>query len=219
MDKKRKIVKVLKNEIEKSLNTLREVEIKKRNIVERGDKIIELSREIISAVHVEDQRLSRSKMEELIKNLKEFNSLVKESKLLEWGYVTQVYQEALEAMLLFSIINEVDLYISRYIRKFPKLSVLLGISDLIGEIRRIVLRELMKGNLENAKIFTEIMLELFDSLQKTPLADSVAPGFRRKLDINRITLENTMSELTQEARKLELQKRMDRLLNALNMKG
>lgn len=214
MSEKKKITTFLTHRIDRALKELRKKEDEKRKITQLGDEIIKASREVVSFVHRKELVLADNKLMELRKKVKTFHQLAYNSKLTDWGYVTQVYQEFFEALALFSLISGDAKSMVKEINLVPSLSFLLGLSDLIGELRREIVSNLMEQKIEEAKELFEVMQEIYDSIQKTPLSDSVAPGLRRKIDVNRITLEASISDLYQEIRSLRLQKKLDELYEA-----
>ncbi len=123
--------------------------------------------------------------------------MVKKLRSVEKGlehYSMQAHQEYAEAMLLYSIING---------RSMPRINeigeteipYLLGMMDVVGELKREAFEEMRKGNLEEADRYYRTMLEIYDSTVHFRFASSLVPDFRRKQDVARIQIESTISEL------------------------
>lgn len=214
MSERKKILAFLSHRVNKALEELKNKEDEKRKITQLGDEIIKASREVVSSVHRRDLRSAGKELAKLKTMAKTFHQLTRNSKLADWGYAIQVYQEFFEALALFSLVSGDARDIVKEISLVPSLSFLLGLSDLIGELRREIISNLMEQKIEEAKDLLDVMQEIYDNIQKTPLPESIAPGLRRKIDINRITIEASISDLYQEIRSLRLQKKLDEFYKA-----
>ncbi|MGB9806048.1 MAG: hypothetical protein ACPLRT_04725 [Thermoproteota archaeon] len=214
MSERKKLLAFLSRRVDKALKELRKKEDEKRKITQLGDEIIKASREIVSSVHRRDLRFASKELVKLKAMAKAFHQLTYNSKLTDWGYVVQVYQEFFEALALFSLITGDSKSVVKEANLIPSLSFLLGLSDLIGELRREIISNLMEQKIEEAKDLLDAMQEIYNNLQKTPLPESIAPGLRRKIDVNRTTIEASISDLYQEIRSLRLQKKLDEFYKA-----
>lgn len=209
MSEREKVLTFLSRRVDRALKELKKKEDEKRKVTQLGDEIIKASREVVSSVHRKDLNFASKEIVKLKAMTKVFYQLTYNSKLTDWGYAVQVYQEFFEALALFSIITGDSKSIVKEINLIPSLSLLLGLSDLIGELRREIISNLMEQKIEEAKDLLDAMQEIYNNLQKTPLPESVAPGLRRKIDVNRTTIEASISDLYQEIRSLRLQKKLD----------
>ena len=209
MSEREKVLTFLSRRVDRALKELKKKEDEKRKVTQLGDEIIKASREVVSSVHRKDLKFASKEIVKLKAMTKVFHQLTCNSKLTDWGYAVQVYQEFFEALALFSIITGDSKSIVKEINLIPSLSLLLGLSDLIGELRREIISNLMEQKMEEAKDLLDAMQEIYNNLQKTPLPESVAPGLRRKIDVNRTTIEASISDLYQEIRSLRLQKKLD----------
>jgi len=209
LSEREKVLTFLSRRVDRALKELKKKEDEKRKVTQLGDEIIKASREVVSSVHRKDLKFASKEIVKLKAMTKVFHQLTCNSKLTDWGYAVQVYQEFFEALALFSIITGDSKSIVKEINLIPSLSLLLGLSDLIGELRREIISNLMEQKMEEAKDLLDAMQEIYNNLQKTPLPESVAPGLRRKIDVNRTTIEASISDLYQEIRSLRLQKKLD----------
>jgi len=71
---------------------------------------------------------------------------------------------------------------------------LLGVSDVVGELRRIALHYLKEGNVRDAEELIEIMEEIYEEINSVIFPDSLIP-LRKKADEARIMIEKTISEV------------------------
>ncbi|RDD53777.1 MAG: hypothetical protein BA066_02780 [Candidatus Korarchaeota archaeon NZ13-K] len=71
---------------------------------------------------------------------------------------------------------------------------LLGVSDAIGELRRIALECMREGNVEMAEGLVSLMEGIYERIGSASFPDSLIP-LRKKADEARILIERTLSEL------------------------
>jgi translin len=80
----------------------------------------------------------------------------------------------------------------------------LGLLDCIGELKRLTYDKIRCGNsIEAMKIF-DIMEKLYSTLYPLTIYDKIIKEMRRKIDVNRILIEDTRSAITEEIRRTEL---------------
>ena len=87
-------------------------------------------------------------------------------------------------------------------------SYILGIGDVVGEIRRIALDNIRKGNVENASDYLEHMETLYGFLMQFNYPSGLV-AVRRKQDIARGILEKTRGDVTMALRSHSLEKMLD----------
>ncbi|MDE1824659.1 MAG: hypothetical protein KGI00_00075 [Candidatus Micrarchaeota archaeon] len=161
------------------------------------DKAMQLSRELIrtagraiTLLHARDIKGANA----LFKKLEENRSqLRKVEKGFEY-HTLQAHQEYTEAMALRSIIT------SRRIPDAASLGeeaapYLLGIMDVVGELKREAFEAMRNNRLGDAKLYYSFMLDIYDSTLHMRFASSMLPDFRRKQDSARIQIEGTINEI------------------------
>ncbi len=167
---------------------------------ELHEKIFEISRririkasEFIAAFH-------RKQKKELpdadVKNLLE---VLKKDPQVLWhssGSILIALQEYVEAVALKEIIENNRL---PALGDIPPNAYLLGLADVVGELKRYFLERLIEGNFEEARRILERAKELFDFISSFHYPDAVVPGFRRKKDVAR-ALINSMLHIYAEAK-------------------
>ena len=179
------------------LGEINELTGKIAKMQERLDKVMELSREVVrlsgeamSAIHAKDSAKLRAKTKEL-------GAKMKSLKAVERGfeyYSQDAHQEYVELMMLDSILSSGRVPTSKELKEKP-IAYILGMMDVVGELKREALDELMKGNVEKAKSYYGFMKEIYDSTLHIRFANSLMPGFRRKQDTARIQIEGIAAEL------------------------
>ncbi len=113
--------------------------------------------------------------------------------------VIQAYQEMAEARIFYDIkINEhiptpdeIDIDYESYI---------LGLMDVVGELKRELLNALRKNCIDDAKKYFDFMEYIYDSTRSIRFAEAILPGFRKKQDVARIQIENAGSDILKHDR-------------------
>ena len=106
----------------------------------------------------------------------------------------QAYQEYAEAFIFFRIkqYDEIPIYSSVGI---DHESYLMGLMDVIGELKREILESLRENNADDAEEYFKHMCNIYDSTRSIRFAEAVLNGFRKKQDVARIQLESAGSEI------------------------
>jgi len=193
-------------ELEK-LNNLREESI----LLSR--KLLAICRaSIVKIRHLNDLLETEEKLREVIR---EVNSFLRRCAD-EIGYIDEsvrtplspVLQEAVEGISLSRILRGAPVPSHKELLVRPK-EYLLGIADAIGEIRRVVLQCLMEEDITKAQDLTNKMEEIYEALNSAVFPDSLVP-IRKKVDLARILVDKTLSELIMYKASLKLKKGGDR---------
>lgn len=90
-----------------------------------------------------------------------------------------------------------------------------GIAEAVGELRRYVLDQLRRGNVENCEVFLSSMDDIYAVLISVDFPDAITSGLRRSTDAARGILEKTRGDLTSAVVQLQLQRSMRELQEGL----
>ncbi len=131
-------------------------------------------------------------------------------ELVSTGLFSAALQEYSEANILLSLVTE-SKYVSPSEIGVPPDDYVLGLSDVIGECRRLALDSLRKGNFEIAEKNLKIMDEIYVETMGMDESYMQVSGLRRKSDVARKIIEATRGDITQEARRNALETQMERL--------
>jgi translin len=93
---------------------------------------------------------------------------------------------------------------------------LLGLADVVGELRRSVLDFLRKGDVKSAEKNLGTMELIYDELIVMDKALHAISRLRRKTDIARRIVESTRGDVTIEARRGVLERSLKKLERVLN---
>ena len=83
-----------------------------------------------------------------------------------------------------------------------------GLGEMVGELRRYVLDQLRRGNLDECEVFLQHMDDVYALLTTVDYPDAITLGLRRTTDTTRSILEKTRGDLTVAVSQAQLQQRM-----------
>lgn len=198
-------------EIESSLRKIDKIldQLGKRRewVLKNSRGILSLTKKAIVFTQYEEVEKAKKLIRKAEGKLKKLNERAKPDLL---KYLTPVEAEYVEAVCFMSIVGELK------IPRFEELSVqpaayLLGLLDCIGEIRRKILDELRKENIEKARSLFRVMEAIYTRIMPMTIYDNLVQGLRHKVDIARNLVEDTRSLLTEEIGRRELMKKLSDL--------
>lgn len=183
-------------------NTFSDIKKRLDKIDEDREKLITLSRQMvrncsiaIKSIHRQDDTQYQNKLKELKENHTELLALVNLNPIMFNKYLKTPEQEYVEAVSLYAIINDQEL-------KSPKeygvddVNYLLGLSDVVGELRRYVLDKLRRDQIEDLNDILEKMENIYDLLFSLDYPKSITQDLRRKTDVARGIIERTRGDLS-----------------------
>ena len=91
-----------------------------------------------------------------------------------------------------------------------------GLGEAVGELRRYVLDQLRRGNIESCETFLRYMDDIYALLTTIDFPDAITGGLRRTTDAARGVLEKTRGDLTIAVGQAQLQHVMLALQQALH---
>ena len=138
-------------------------------------------------------------------SLDELNALLAaHAELPQFGQVLVAFQEYAEARLLFYMKRSGKLASLKDVGT-SSTAYLLGMLDFVGEMRRMTLDALRKGNADEAENLLSTMEQVYEDLMALDRT-SILPNFRRKLDAARRILETTRGDVATDMRRVSLEK-------------
>ena len=152
--------------------------------------IIRESAQAITMLHNNNEKEASKKIEfahGMVKTLNKFDA--------EFAYNTkQAYQEYAEARIFFEI-KKKGVLPSYKIVGVDQESYLMGLMDVMGELKREILESLRENRVNEAEMYFDKMRTIFDGTRSIRFAEAVLNGFRRKQDVARIQIESAGSEI------------------------
>jgi translin len=132
------------------------------------------------------------------------NLLTDHSELPQFGQALVAFQEFAEAKLVYQMKKNGTLASQREVGT-SNTAYLLGMLDFIGEMRRMSLDELRRGNSDKAQHLLSAMEKTYEDLMALDRT-SILPNFRRKLDAARRIVEATRGDVATDLRRMSLEK-------------
>jgi translin len=199
-----KNVKSSLSKISKSLNNMQE---SREYLIKNTREVILLCSQSIISIHRSDIQTGRKKAEHAKKLLDEIR---RKSRTELYRYIVTAEQELVEAFAFISIVEKSDIPTAESLGVRGE-SYILGLLDCIGELKRLVYDSIRVGKANDARKFFEIMENLYLFLYPFAIYDKIINETRRKLDVNRILIEDARAAVTEEIRR-------SALIDAINKK-
>ena len=174
-------------------------------------KIVRLSGRAIKSIHREQYNEAELLIEDVSKLNNEIQSLLKvHPDIYHAGFVENAQTEYAEAAIIYHILTK------NRIPEPTELNVedsafLLGIGDVVGELRRIILDLIRKDKPYDGEKYLEIMDEIFSTIILFDFPDALSKGLRHKGDVARSLVERTRGDLTIAIGNARLDESMTRL--------
>jgi len=199
-----KNVKVSLNKIAKSLS---EVQDAREFLLKNTREVIILCSKSIMAVHSGDMKLAKN-------NLAQADALLKKYKKKATPdlvrYLITPEQEYVEAVSLIAIVDKKEIPSEKKLGVMPE-SYVLGLMDCVGELKRMVFDKIRIGDIDSASRIFEIMENLYLDLYQFSMYDKVLKEARRKIDVDRILVDDVRGAITEDKRRSELIKAINKL--------
>jgi len=138
--------------------------------------------------------------------------------MIYMGMVEAAFEEYAESQTLLRLVEE-ERFFSPEELGVPSVAYVLGLGDVIGELRRRALDMLRKGDVRTAEDCLQMMEKIYIELISMDDAYMLVPGLRRKGDVARHVIEATRGDITLEARRTSLERSIKRLEKTLKTQG
>ena len=177
----------------------------RENAQQNMRKATSLSKQSILLMHQKKYEKARKSIE----NAKEIISKLQDSSkeypnIIYSGMFSAALQEYAEANIFQGLIQEARFVTPDEIN-VPAVDYVLGLADVIGEYRRLVLDVLREGDAEKGEKCLQTMDEIYIELMAMDEAYMLVHGLRRKCDVARRIIETTRGDITQEVRRKSLE--------------
>ena len=192
------------NKIAKSLSDIQD---KREFLLKNSREIIILCSRSIIAVHKGELKTGKNNLKQAEILLKKYK---KKATIELRRYLVTPEQEFVEAASLISIVERKEIPSNKKLAVMPE-SYVLGLLDCIGELKRRVFDKIRTGDIDEALRVFEIMESLYLQLYTFSMYDKGIKEARRKIDVNRILVDDVRSAITEEKRRTELIKTLQEL--------
>jgi len=200
-------LKTVLKEIEKELQEKEKV----REDAQKGmRKATSLSKQAILLIHQNRLKEAGKLVEKAKQILSELNDLsTSHPSVIYGGMFSVALQEYAEANIFLTLVSE-----SRFVTpseiNVPSVDYVLGLADVIGELRRRTLDALREGNVSKGEECLQLMDEIYVELMAMDESYMLVAGLRRKCDVARKIIEVTRGDVTQEMRRSQLENYLKR---------
>jgi translin len=171
-------------------------------------KTMSLSKQAILLVHQKRLKEARKLIEKARRTISRVNNIsATHPSIIYSGLYSDAMQEYSEANIFLKLIQE-----SRFITPkeidAPSDDYVLGLADVIGELRRAALDALREGDTKKGEQHLQTMDQIYIELMAMDESYMLVSGLRRKCDVARKIIEITRGDVTQEIRRNELEKHL-----------
>lgn len=211
------------------MNNLDEIIDKIQLYIDDKDSIREVSlkhartsiihcRKAIQLLHQQQMQKAEDLIKKASATLAELYDVTKKHPdLAKAGFVENAAQEFVEAQCFYNILNQEDLPDPDEIQT-TYTAYLMGLCDLIGELRRKTLDLVLAGEQKDAYSYLVLMEDIYGAILRFDYPSSLIP-IKRKQDIARNLIEKTRGELAVASCEQRIEYRTDEfrgLLDTIN---
>lgn len=193
-------LKNVKPSLNKIAKTLGSTQDSREFLLKNTREVIVLCSRSIIAVHKGDIKTGKE-------NAKQAEALLKKYKKKASGdlrrYLITPEQEYVEAACLIAIVEKKQVPSDKKLGVMPE-SYVLGLLDCVGELKRMVFDKIRIGDIDEATRIFDVMENLYLNLYTFSMYDKVVKEARRKIDVNRILVDDVRSAITEEKRRSDL---------------
>jgi len=175
-----------------------------------------LSKQAIFQIHKANIERAEETLREVKRILEEVRQTAQDyPDLLYMGSVDSTFQEYAEANILLNLIKE-SRFVSFEELEVPMTSYVLGLADVIGELRRRALESLRKGETKKAEDCLKLMETIYEEIINLEEIQLLVSGLRRKCDTGRRIIEATRADVTIGSGRISLERQIEELKKTLD---
>ncbi len=200
-------LKNVKSSLDKISKSLAELQDNREFLLRNTREIVVLCSRSIISVHKGDLKNAK-------KNLKQADILLKKYKKKAESdlrrYLVTPEQEFVEAACLIAVVEKKEIPSDTKLKVMGE-SYVLGLLDCVGELKRMIFDKIRLGDIEEALRIFDVMENLYLHLYPFSMYDKVVKEARRKVDVDRILVDDARGAITEEKRRSELIKVLEKL--------
>lgn len=204
------------------LNRIREHALRRdelrQEIQSLSRKTTRMSKQAIFLAHRDKVKEAEEMLNEAKLNIDKINEMLRfHPELFYAGLADPAFEEYAEAQVFLKIIMGEEIPSHEEIN-IPDEFYVLGLADVIGELRRKSLDLIRRGDVEAAEKCLNIMESIYNEIVSCDDLLILISGLRRKCDIARRIIEATRGDVTTEVRRSVLSNAIKELQKALESK-
>lgn len=185
----------------------------REKILRSNREIIRSCSEIIKSIHRDDFQDIEMKIKETRESIAEIEKSTRDTEnIIRKNYLTTVKQEFTEAVTFFHYATGKEIPSYQEIGVNPY-EYILGLGDLVGELKRMVLNSIRKDDYNKAEEIYEFMDELYQKLFSLDYPSGLLPGFRKKVDVARNIVRRTLELIITSKKTDSLNRQIGKLLD------
>jgi len=187
-------------------DTVRELALKSSRAIRR------LSRKMIKEIHQDHD--PQETFNEAIQEVSKLKSIIEGyPELFHSGFLRNGFQELAEAHILWALTGDKEPMSAEELGISPS-SYLLGLADVVGELRRDSLEKLNEGNIQRAEELLEAMDRIKDMLMELDYPKAIIP-IKNKQDMARALVEKTRGDIAVSSHREKLREDIAELTRKL----
>ncbi len=199
-------IKNVKSSLPLISKNLEKTNSKREFLIKNNRETVILCSQAIISIHKNDLNTAKKK---IAKAKSELTKLKQKTSGNLVRYIITPEQEFVEAASLLAVIEDKEIPSVKSLNVSDE-SYILGLLDCIGELKRQVIDKIRVGDSKRATQLFDVMENLYLLLYPFASYDKIVKETRRKLDVNRMLVEETRSVLTEEIRRQELIKAINK---------
>ena len=199
-------IKNVKSSLPIISKNLEKTNSKREFLIKNNRETVILCSQAIISIHKNDLSTAKKK---IAKAKSELTKLKQKTSGNLVRYIITPEQEFVEAASLLAVIEGKEIPSVKSLNVSDE-SYILGLLDCIGELKRQVIDKIRVGDSKRATQLFDVMENLYLLLYPFASYDKIVKETRRKLDVNRMLVEETRSVLTEEIRRQELIKAINK---------
>jgi len=200
-------LKNVKYSLDKISKSLSEVQDNREFLLKNTREIVILCSRSIISLHNGEMKKAKQNLRDADLLLKKYR---KKAKLDLQRYLVTSEQEFVEAACLLAIVEKKEIPSDKQL-KVSEEGYVLGLLDCIGEMKRMIFDKIRIGDINNALRIFEIMENLYLHLYPFSMYDKVVREARRKIDVDRILVDDARGAITEEKRRSDLIETLNKL--------
>ncbi len=203
---------------QQALNYLEQKHAARERALPKSRSTIRHCANSIRATHRHEFETARQLLDEASRLLNEMtNDLRMHQDVFFAGFVQDAQKEFAEAATFFALAQNQPLPLASDLG-IDWVPYLNGLGETVGELRRYVLDQLRRDNVEGGEVYLGQMDDIYALLTTVDFPDAVTSGLRRTTDAARGILEKTRGDLTVAVGQAQLQRSLLTLQQELQKK-
>lgn len=199
----------LKNILQEITKVLDELDRDREEILGISRQMIRDSSVAIKSIHRKEFSTYEKKIKEIRSNHDQLIQLVNKNQGVFDKYLKGPEQEYVEAMCLHAILKNQELP-DPFKLKIDPINYLLGLSDVIGELRRYALDNIINSQIKDLNNILEIMDDIYTNLFSLDYPSGLTQDLRHKIDTARGIIERTRGDISISLQMDKLNKNLEK---------